>query len=107
MMATPAPEMPPWKLRQINEAQAKVQDLNVKLEEANRQMRIFRSENMVLLGANLCYRCSEITAREGLDRQWRELVIHRDQLVQQLNAALAEFAEAKPITQITGGSHAR
>jgi hypothetical protein len=98
-----APQM--WEIRAENEARRKVQDVSAQLEAANVEMRAFRSEHMVLLGTTMCYRCSDITGREGLDRKWHELVLKRDKILQQWNTALEEFAAVQSHTTI-GGAHA-
>jgi hypothetical protein len=107
MTATPAPapEMPPWKFRQLNEAERKVRDLQEALEVANVELRKFRTDNCVVLGTQMYFRCATIDGRAALDQQWRELVLTRDRLLQQWNAALAEFAEVNAPKSI-GGNHA-
>jgi lipase chaperone LimK len=94
----PAPAALPeaqWEIRVLNEKRRAVQDLGTELEAANTAMRAFRAEHMVLLGTQLCYRCSEITARASLDQQWHELVVRRDELLRRWNTALAEYATLK------------
>lgn len=83
------------ELRLFNAAVRRVRDLEAELQEADRLMRIFRSEHMALVGGQLCYLCSEITGREQLDRRWRELFVNRDKILQKWNAALAEYAALK------------
>jgi len=95
----PAPaQQVPWKIRALSEATRRVSDLQVELEKANRAMRVFRSENMAVLGTQLVFRCAEATGRDKLDREWHQLVTARDGLLREWNIALQEFAEIKTQT---------
>ncbi len=84
-----------WHLRALNEATARVRNLQTDLEEAERQMRVFRTDHMILVAGRLAFRCSDITGRADLDVKWHGLVTRRDGLLRDWNQALAAYAELK------------
>ena len=84
-----------YRMRALGEAETRVRDLKLKLEDVNREMYDFRTEHTVCLGSQIYFKSGSITGRAALDAQWRELVVKQDQLLQQWNQALAEYASVK------------
>lgn len=94
-MAYGAPPQLPWHVRALAEAEKVVSDLQIQLEEANRAMRVFRSEHMIVVAGRLAFRCASIDARAELDQRWYHLVMRRDSLLKDFTAALQDYAKLK------------
>jgi len=93
--AIPAHSTEFYQMRALGEAETRVRDLKLKLEDVNREMYDFRTEHTVCLGSQIYFKSGSIDGRQALDAQWRELIVKQDRLLTKWNQALAEFAALK------------
>ena len=78
---TPPPSWGQWRVRAFNEASAEIARLSREIEAARQELRVFRAENMAVIGTQLVFRSSMVTGREALERLsqlLREGSIHID-----------------------------